>query len=639
MPSAKQVKSKVIGISRKSGILVLAWLLLGWSRQVLSAEESAAPEPTLQLAPIQIGFSKGGRIGYLQRYDDMGGIKSLQRIYGLTVGVGVTAESFIWQPWLVKVGTHLNASVISDITDSASNSWSMSKLVRSGESVNRTITGGADLRVLPLSRFPFQASFARSDDRREIGLTKSQFATLTDTLSLSQSYRNPSGRSRYLLAYNLRRAEDIDSNVEKNNFLNLDISLQPFAMQTLQIDGVRERRTSTRTDGTNLMNNSLISRHTYRPDAAFSVATMASYLDTSYRLSQGQGETGLETLQFSSAGTWRPPDGRLTMTGGLRLFDAASRYNGTTTSKDSYTGANLGANYALNNWLRLYGSADVSDSQGKQTVSSLAISNLNLSIAAQHRPKTIKVGSFNYNRYIAANLSNSTTASSAKNSAGTTSAAGSTLAFSLRLQHGLGSHAELGAGRLTSAVSQAVTTSTSRSSTASRGSSPIVNLIHNGSLSWLRGRTGLRLSGSDTREMTQSKGYFQSINLQGSQSESFRGNGILNGDLTINASRQGYDAAPIPTTESMTSTATLNYINPRVFKVRNLVFRSSLRVISADLLQSNNMNQNTQNQGQYSWDNALTYTIGKLRAEVRGGVEEVRSSKQASLLFYVMRWF
>ncbi|MBI5428829.1 MAG: hypothetical protein HY938_00025 [Nitrosomonadales bacterium] len=638
MPRAKQVKSKVIGISRTSGILVLAWLLLGWSRQVLSAEESAVPEPTLQLAPIQIGFSKGGNIGYLQRYDDMGSTKSLQRIYGLTVGVGVTAESFIWQPWLVKVGTHLNASVNSDISDSASNSWSMSKLARSGESVNRTITGGADMRVLPLSRFPFEASFTRNDNRREIGLVKSRYATLTDTLRLSQSYRNPSGRSRYLVTYNLGRAEDIDSNVEKNSLVNLDISLQPFTRQTLQIDGVKERRTSTLTDSTYL-NNSFISRHTYRPDAALSVATMASYSDTGYRFSQGQGETGLETLQFSSAGTWRPPDSRLTMTGGLRLFDASSRYNGTSTSQDSYTGANLGANYALNNWLRLYGSADVSDSQGKQTVSSLAISNLNLSIAAQHRPKAIKVGSFNYNRYIAANLSNSTTASSAKNSAGTTSAAGSTLAFSLRLQHGLDSNAELGTGRLTSAVSQALTTSTSRSSTASRGTSPIVNLIHNGSLSWLKGRTGLRLSGSDTREMTQSKGYFQSINLQGSQSESFRGNGILNGDLTINMSRQGYDAAPIPATESLTSTATLNYINPRVFKVRNLAFRSSLRVISADLLQSNSMNQNTQNQGQYSWDNTLTYTIGKLRTEVRGVIEEVHSSKQASLIFFVSRWF
>ena len=616
MPRAKQVNSETGGVNRLAGVSLLMGLILGWIGPVLSAEEPAA-ETGMQLAPVSISFSKYGGLDYLLRYDKVGASQAMQQTLGLMVGAGVRAESFIWQPWLVQVGGDVNASAGLGLVDSARNSISMT---RSGESFYRTLSGGARLRALPRSRFPFEASFNRSDNRREVGLVKTEYATLTDTFKVSQAYRNRTGRSRYLMTYTQQRAEDNNAQVTSSKLLNFDVSLQPTPLQTLQFNAVRGRRDSSYTN-TGAMNQDVIARHSYRPWMSFSLATLASRSSNEEYSQQKKSETS----QLSSTGTWRPVGSRLTMTGGVRLFDTSSG-----GGKSGYTGANLGANYALTNWFRLYGSVNVyDDTQGTQTVSSTTISNL--SAAAQYRPNAIKVGEYSYNRFVAANLSNNTTSVAGAPAAPAGGSSSTSQTFSLRLQHGLDRSAPWSGGQLRSAVHQGVST------TANSIRQPSVRLTHGGNLGWHKKRGMVRLSVSDSRSMNGAKSYFQSINLQGSQSERLEGSATLRGNITINASRQGFEAEPV--TDSLTSTAGLSYIDMRVFNTRDAVFKSTLQVMSADLLQSNDINQNTHNQGRYSWENELTYTVGKLKAELKGVVEEVHSSKRTTFILHVSRLF
>jgi hypothetical protein len=112
-------------------------------------------------------------------------------------------------------------------------------------------------------------------------------------------------------------------------------------------------------------------------------------------------------MQLSSSAYWRSTEKPLNVNGGVRLFGLSSDSSTATTSTASQTrgvNANLGANYELSKHTRLNGSgnANVTDSNGAQTVTT------NQTVGVSYQPDAIKLGAFDYTRFVASNISNNT---------------------------------------------------------------------------------------------------------------------------------------------------------------------------------------------------------------------------------------
>ena len=607
MPSAIQNKTKVCDIRQISGLAVLFGLWILGAAFPSYCEEA---DGSLGFAPVRLGFSTGGNIDYLLQYNKVNDVPYMEQVYGLTVTGGVRAETFVWQPWLLQVGSNVGLSFGNRLQDkSPRNSF---KMARTGQSQYRSIEGGADLRLLPRSRFPLIAKFTRKDARREVGLQSIQSKELLEQLDITQSYRTPRGGGAIYANYKRDRRENELSQVGHQELIQFEGSLLISSAQTLSITSSRASENSEILNQS-MFSDTLSARHTYR-DGELSLGTMAIRQDL---------RPGSEFLQYSTVGSWRPKGSRLTVTGGVRLYE--QQLNAFPTSTNAYTGANIGANYAVNKWLRVYGSVNIHDQNGEQSVASSTIGDL--SVAAQHHFEPLKLWDFNYTRFVTANVSNNSRLS---NDSTTASSSSNAQSGSVRLQHGVNGANALTLGGATTASQDLYVVTTSRNN-------PTVQLNHVGTFMKGIGKSSIRLSGRDTRDFTGIRRFFQSLSLQGNQHENVSSTSTLSGNATVRAVRRGYDAGPGATESSLTSSATLSFRNLRTFGVRNLIFNSNLRLISSEL-SSGSAGVNP-NQGQYLWDNRLKYQIGKLQLEGQALWEEVHSANIVRLLFHARREF
>jgi len=626
MLTAKQVNIKINAIGRTFCALITMWVALCW------CEGALAEEPAWRSAPIRLRVNNFGSIDYRLTYRNTERSSSAYQRTSLLLGVGVTATSFFWQPWLAVIVGGVKASVGYSIQDSGKEIW---KLHRTSNSLGRTVTGNADLNILPRSRFPFSIGFERTDMRSEFGSNNpaGDAGSVTDYLRVNQRYSSSTGKFSLTTHYVSSQTKMGDLFVGSSQGTDMDVSMRPFEKQALSIHANKQQY--KRDIGTE-WSSKLVSRHTYFPDDTFAVATLASKIKNESVLAVG--DITHEVLQFNSSSTLRPSDTRLTMVSGVYLHDSYRKLNGVNISDASFTGANLGANFAWNKWIRLYGSASVYDNKGVQSVTSTSLSSLSIALALRHNAESVKLGVFNYSRAVAMTLSNTASNQSSVQQSGSVSASGNTQGVSSELHHGLNYGAKMGAGSIGFNFRQWLTSSASRSSNQPEGTKPIQQAKQTASLAWSRSSSTVRLYGSTSRQLSGTKPYFQSINLQSTQGETLGSESSLSGNLTVNASRQGYEAAdvPSPEAESVTSSASLIYLNMRAFNVRDMKLSSTLQLTSPELIRREGQSWN---QGRYKWDTTLSKTIAKLTTELRVTLEDIQSTKQLLLFFNANRQF
>lgn len=563
------------------------------------------PSLPLQLAPIE--FALGGSIGYETQRQTVGASKSMTQ--SLLTNVNATARSFIWQPWFAQVSgglglnfntTSMTGSQISTTTDKTS---------------SNIVSGNAALSLLPTSRFPFEAHFERSDSRQNSGLGAASLAYQTTRYGLTQRYTPLSGRAQYMVGYDRNLWESASLDKSKQDTFRAETT-QQFTNQTLRISGDSTRYAQSSTNQKTVVNN-LVSQHSYRPDPALSVESLANLVKTHYNLTPN--ENRFDYMQLSSSAYWRSIEKPLNVNGGVRLFGMSNdsiTATTSTTSKMRGANANLGANYELSKHTRLNGSgnANVTDSNGTQTVTT------NQTVGVTYQPDAVKLGAFDYTRSVTSNVSNST------------DSLGSAQNLSLSPSHGLNRKIGLCGGTLGMNLDQAASFNVD-----TRNPSSSV-LTHMGSLSWNLSEgqktTLLRLNASDTRAMGGTPYSFQLINLQASLNESLSRNATWGGNLTIQATRQGTATAPTVTTT--TSSADLSYRHQRAFDVSRLRFTSELRIYSDALIP---VLATPNQQETSSWENRFDYSIGRLQLRLSARVAEVNKIKQSLLWFSVNRQF
>lgn len=623
MVRPKPAKNGPSGTGHLYGVMVRACLIFGWSCPAFSAEPTAAPDEQshLQLAPISLSHYVGGNIGYVFLRTASGANKATQQSLGVGVNAGVGAESFFWQPWLAQISSNLVADIISTSTNSSA--------TPTYNTVTTAISGDAALNLVRYSRFPFRARVFKQDHKYTAFYSGSNVASQLTGYSLNQSYSSVGRKLITNVSFAGSQSGGPNISPSYSNVFNFDLTAQPTQHQSISITANTDSEKQP-AQGRSSLYDILVANHAYQPNTIFSVASLANLLKANYGLTQGSitQQFDANSLQFSSVASLRPEQSPLTMTGSVRFLRSDSSGNGILVSTLKSSNFNLGANYLFSPLIRMYGSVNVDDSLGTQTVSTDAA----LSAAKPYRiTAATDLGGFRYSGSIGGSLSTNNRTST--NSANLTTNQNA-LNLGLYLSHALDKNSELGGGHLLENLHQTVSMGTSSSGTS------IANLNTGGSLSWNRAEgkenTQLRLSATDSRSLRGPQSVFQMINLQASRSETLSRNESLQGNLTVQATRTKVSGTQdIP--DTITPSAEMNYHHQRAFKVLHLTFDSILRIADTNIAPG--QSPVSPNQATRSWDNNFDYKIGRLSLKLNTNMAKIGSTLQSSILFMMNRSF
>lgn len=575
-------------------------------------ERGPVTETILAIPPIRIG----GKISYELRSDAAEGQKIVQQ--GITSTLIAKTNTYFWQPWFATLTGDLGVSALRyrTVSSTETNPNVNGAGTESLTSKNLVTTGNLQLSLIPRSKFPFEAHFMKTDSR--IGGTLSALTGYSSmNFGLSQNFNSPLGIGQV----GLDRSEQTSTTGGESRQDNLRLSLSKALTlhQNLQVEGTHSDNT-LKTTGERAMQTNLGLQHKFSPGPEFNLDSAANLSKSGYRLAQGNNDTDL--LQMSSFGFWRPKEGGMMITGGVRLLalensssNAPVAYS-SNGSRMSNANVNVGINYDYSRTVRMNASANVNTTSGfgQRAVESMQ------AFGADYQPQSKKLGAFNYNWSAGANVTNI-------RSSGNSQQQG--LDLKLQLSQSLGRSVQLGSG---SALSMSGSQSLS-STVGGRGSQ---QLTHTGSLSWNRsmqeGSTYVSLSASDSRTMHDQNESFQMINSQISSSIPTGRFTAWSGNLTTQAVKQhsSMNADGVVTTSS----GSISYQNQRLFGVRRLRFLSDLRLNSEALLP---ILGGPQNQETAAWENNLDYSIGRTQFRMSARLGKSVGMNIKSIMFTVTR--
>ncbi len=623
MLRSKQIKNGSTEVNRLSSVVLVTGLIFGWSQSAFSSEP-----PHLQLAPIQFISGVGGNIGYIFQSTRVGSYSASQQSLGGNVNLSVAARSYLWQPWFSRVSAALGVSMSAAIAQSSNSP--------STQSGGTALTGEASLNMLPYTRFPFSARIYRNETQANGFLSGINSNYINSGFDISQNYRSLDGRFDSITSYGRstnRQGSATPENISDQ--LNIYLTAQPlYSTQTFNVVGVLSNVYRPLREERNLM-DTLVANHRYQPNSIASVSSVLNLIKSTNIITPALGpqqKYDYKAQQFSSFASWRPEGNPLTLTSSARLFRSNSRNNGILASEFNDTNLNLGANYAWSNLLRMYGSVNINDNSGVQTISTAAALTAQKGFGERN---STTLGGFRYTRYVGASLGNQTTTTNSQNQSATTSVQ----QLGVNAGHGLSKSTTLGNGRFGTDLNQGLST------TVSTRGSPSTHLNHNGSLTWSRSEgketSMVSLRAADSRTLSNPQNFFQLINLQASRNERLALNQSLVGNLTMQASRSGSKGVSTPFIGS--SSADLTYRHERLFTVKNLSFYSTLKIQSKDIVLSKNatnqQDSTTQDHANVSWENNLDYFIGRLKLNLNARIMEANNTIQSSLFFSMNRSF
>ena len=604
------------GTSRKYSAIALAWLAFGWVRPVFPAEGAPAdPAPaekrpsSWRMAPI--GANWGGSIGYdiEQRSINYGNPILTQR-FGLNLrGKAVT---YISKPWIALVKGNIDFTTYkSKVYDSSSS--------------NSSILGDIGLFLVPYSRYPFEAILTRNNNL--IGPGFGSLASQNTRLDLTQSYTPRSNMEMYRI--NLYRSVTENPNAENFRLdgLNYNINTNRLSKQTLTLDGTRENGTQLK-DGSRFQYSNTELYHRYTPNSILSVYDYG--LVTSRYQQTPAVSDGFRIRELSSTFTLRPPE-RYYLIGTARIYEN-DYYTPSGDSRRRTANGNLAYNYTLSQYIYFYANANAnasdSGSERRQTLTTSQSANANYPLAS------FNLDAYKYNSRISAQIRNITRSTTITGTS-TQVDKGSTQLFSLTPSHSLGRDFLLGKGRLNLGISQSITLSE-----ATRGNT--TSSFTNSATAYWQHRQGgsntsLRTSIRDTRPLNNAQSSFQFINFGGSISEVLSRDSNFTGAIDMQSTRQ--TSIMSSTSQVFTSSnLTLNYSHLRAFGVRRMTFSSNINAYSRAPIPV--MQASPVDQGPITWENTLSYTIGRLITDFKVYLSKQGDGSTTNFIYFsVKRYF
>lgn len=582
-------------------------------------------ETIFALPPVRIG----GKISYELRSDASEDQKVVQ--HGITSTLTARTNTYLWEPWFATLSGEMGVSALRFRT---TNSQSVPNLngdqMDSLTSKNLVTTGNLQLNLIPRSKYPFEAHVTKTDSR--IGGTLSALTGYSSTnYGLSQNFVSPVGHG----VVGFDRSEQTGGSGAETRQDNLRLSLAKALTpkQDLQVNGNRSDNT-LKTTGERATQSNLSLQHKYLPTQALTIDSIANLSRSGYRLAQGNTDTDL--LQLSSFGFWRPPEGGLMVTGGVRLLALANHSSsgqpgaGDNGSRMQNANVNLGVNYDFSRAVRMNAGVNLNTTTGygQRTIEG------SQSVGVIYQPETRLLGDFRYDWSTGATFNNTTSSSNKQQE---------DRQLTLQLSHSLGRNTQLSPG---SALSMSVGQSVSSLMRSSGGATQ--QLTHTGTLAWnlsrQEGSTYVSVSASDSRAMGDRNDAFQMVNLQVSSSIPTGRFTSWSGNLTVQATNQrtsmqqfGQNSGAFYTSRSgvvTTSTGSLSYQNQRLFGIPRLRFLSDLRLNSEALLP---ILGGPQDQETAAWENNLDYQIGRTQFRMSGRLSQSGGKNNKSIMFTATR--
>ena len=599
-------------VGRSCCVVILAWLALGCVRPAFSAETTTTATKkasSLRLAPIAIRTS--GSIGYdIEQRSTNGASPTLrQRVILNLRGKAIT---YISRPWLAQVKGSVNFSIAKHKTNDHSSS-------------NHGISGNVGLYLVPYSHYPSSAVLSRNQNYSGHGF--GSLTTESTRLDLTQDYAPRNGKERYRLAYNYTQSESATPEIYTSNGLNFNMVSNRFKHQTLKINGLRRRNKQRNADRSTLLNQAT-AEHRYLPSSEFS-------WDNNAILRNDSIDSPLErdrdrTREANSTLRYQPRAKAYSAIATARVHATDFDFS-QGSSHSRIANANLSGVYRWSQHINLSASvnASVSDSNSQQStnLSTTQSATTNYSLAS------FSVDDYHYNSRFGGSISNSTSTSRNRNSLGSPGntvsvRSGSQQSISLSPSHSLSRNTLLNGGRLRIRFDQSLSI---RESTRSQA---IARLTHSATANWRRGISSLRLTGRDARSLNSNQDSFQFVNFNANISDDISRDSSISAYLSIQATRQ-INTGSSSSTSYTSSSASVHYGNRRTFGIPRMQFDSDLRAYSRSLAPV--LASSPSEQGPVSWENILSYTVGKLSTNFKVTLSKENDGSSQSLIWLSLK--
>lgn len=547
--------------------------------------------------------------------------------------VEARAKTYIMQPYIAQLGGSIGVVSSKNISE-----------IGNGSRSNR-LFGDGSLALFSQSRFPFNMSFAVSNDRNN---SESQTQnTVNRRLNLDQSYRPLSSNSMYTGGY-MRDTQT--SNFSNWNALS-DISPNDTVTRSSWNGGYTtstpEHRIRAATRFNDRVTHSATNVFTRVNDFTLSDTYMPASsllsLDSNANLNTSSSTDFLtRLLQVYTNATWQPEDEDIPLfvDGNVRLFRMATiMQDGSTTSSQSL-GGKVGARYLFSKNLtgRADGSVTSTSLNGTRSLITTQRGDVSYSSDAV---RLWKNSSYSWNA--SGGASNQTGGNSDSNVFGSVGH-GLSIPYTFNM---LGKKLLMNS-RINQSLGTNISRVNGRSFTLSNGGSisvggivasarPDKELLGGYGMTEGTVNTTATLSVSDTRTMGGKNPSHQRtssllVHLQESSKSIYSRYG-LEVEATLEAV-QGTGGGKM----ALLGSSTARYRKSRVFGVRGLDYVASLK-ISAQSSNAGISDANAQNP-KYPWefDHRLRYRIGQNEVLFRGNITDQYGVKNASLWLLFRAW-
>lgn len=551
------------------------------------------------LGPVRWGGSTGID---LRSQQSQGAVTRRQHLEFLNLN----AATYVYQPWFAQVSGGLGLITSTETPGGAQSTG---------------VTGNGSVQVFPFSRFPFHGYFDVNDSRSSGELTGSEYTNTR--YGVRQTYRPARSAATYIGSYDR-------STLNSGTFGNDTVDsltgqyTNSFGPHGFDVSGNHTRNTRAFGEGSTLDRYS--ARHSWRPNDALQVENLATFNRSDFRLlSAGViPDNRSQVMQLSSFGIWRPETEKpLTVSGGLRYFQAETAAANTVTDTQSFNG-NIAANYSISPYTRTFAAATAT--QANLGASSVLITTQ--SIGASHAPETRMIGSYRYGWNTSGSMSNQT-----GGEGGGRQNVNAQIGHNLTRTDTLGGNASL-----TTNYGQSYAT------VLDTGNATGQTLSHSASATWRKSPTSsssvyMSASASDSRTTGDNDSEFQMLNLQMSGQLQFSRYASGSANLTMQTYRQSNANTPDSGFRNAVA-GTISYQHSRAFGVPQL--RYSL------LGQINTMQQETRLTGDvnalrdevtYSVEQRLDYNIGRLETRLTARIAEINHRRSAQIFLRISRRF
>jgi hypothetical protein len=512
------------------------------------------------------------------------------------------ATSYVYQPWFAQFALGITGIAAQARGEFPSN--------------GNTVGSNGMLNVFPTSRFPFQASFERTDSRSSEQFTGRDF--LQQRAGVRQSYRSVGGESNTSVAYD---RSTLTSQAFGRDTVDVYNAGYQRSVGGNSFDASGNRTLNTRDAGERSQFDRVFGRHNYAGDGTFTAETLASYGATSQDLATQMGLKN-EVTQLSTFATWRrTDDDPLFATGGARLFRSvvASPLSETETRSGMGYGT---LNYRVNSNLLLNGGGSVTQLSNPGADASATLAQE--FAGATYTTDAHRLGQYLYTANLGANVTNQSGGEEGRHSVAT-----------LQGTHGVNRLFDV-------APAQSIALNLSQSLAHSHDTlaGNLDTLSNYGGLSYrlssaetLSGFASVSASDSRTRGFAESDLQLVNFQISGQANTGRYSNLVAN--YTVQGTRPGSSE---PFTVSRNGGATYQHL--RVFGVAQLRY---LAIYERSDYQLNTRLQGDLNalrdQVTWSFEQRLEYRIGKLETRLSYRLAEIDGKKNALLFLRIAREF